>query len=231
MTKQIDYRPLIRRMVEIDYRYKHRHLPGSLSAIRIIADIYSAMDLEHDVFILSKGHSCAALYAVLESYGMKPDVTLVHPERDLANGIQITAGSLGHGLPIGVGMAWAMKLRQEPGLVHVLLGDGECQEGTTWEALHLAARLRLQGKLIVHLDHNGYQGSDALVFDGTEAMKVIYPIQDHHTRKGAGIKMFEDNPVKSVHLVTDADYKAILKELEDELPDRMEDKVAAEAKP
>jgi len=85
MTKQTDYKPLIRRMVEIDYQYKHRHLPGSLSAIYIIADIYAAMDQEHDIFILSKGHSCAALYAVLESYGKKPDVTLVHPERDVAN--------------------------------------------------------------------------------------------------------------------------------------------------
>ena len=162
---------------------------------------------------------------------MKPDVTLVHPERDMANGIQITAGSLGHGLPIGVGIAWARKLRKEPGIVHVLVGDGECEEGTTWETLHLAARLRLQGRLVVHLDHNGYQGSDPLVFDSAEAMKVIYPIVDHHTRKGAGIKMFEDNPIKSVHLVTEADYNAIMKELEDELPDRMEAKLEVEAKP
>jgi transketolase len=213
MTKQIDYKPLIRRMVEIDYQYKHRHLPGSLSAIYIIADIYAAMDQEHDIFILSKGHSCAALYAVLESYGKKPDVTLVHPERDVANGVQITAGSLGHGLPIGVGMAWAKKLRGEPGIVHVLMGDGESLEGTIWESLHLAVRLGLQDNLVVHLDDNGYQGSDATLVDTLDAMRAIYPIRTYRSRKGRGIKMFESNPVQSVHLVTDAEYAAIMEEL------------------
>jgi len=59
-----DRKALMRRLVEIDYRHKHRHLPGSLSALPIIANIYENMG-EDDVFILSKGHSCAALYAVL----------------------------------------------------------------------------------------------------------------------------------------------------------------------
>jgi len=213
MTKQTDYKPLIRRMVEIDYRYKHRHLPGSLSAIRIIADIYAGMDLKQDIFILSKGHSCSALYAVLESYGMKPDVTLVHPERDEANGVQITAGSLGHGLPIGVGMAWAKKLRGEPGIVHVLLGDGESLEGTIWEGLHMAARLGLHDNLVVHLDDNGYQGSDATLVDCLPAMRAIYPIKTYGYKKGQGVKMFEAVPEQSVHLVTDAEYAAIMEEL------------------
>jgi transketolase N-terminal domain/subunit len=213
MTKQIDYKSLVRRMVEIDYRYKHRHLPGSLSAIYIIADIYAGMNFQQDIFILSKGHSCAALYAVLESYGLKPDVTLVHPERDAANGVQITAGSLGHGLPIGVGMAWAKKMRGEPGLVHVLMGDGECLEGTIWESLHIAARLGLQDNLIVHVDDNGYQGSDATLIDCRDAMRAIYPIKTYGSKKGRGIKMFEATPEKSVHLVTDAEFAAIMEEL------------------
>ena len=76
-----------------------------------------------DVFILSKGHSCAALYAVLEAVGYHPNVALVHPERDPENGVTITAGSLGHGLPIGVGIAYAKKL-QDSG-VKVAVADYE----------------------------------------------------------------------------------------------------------
>jgi transketolase len=214
LTKGAEFKALLRRMVEIDYRYKHRHLPGSLSALEIIANIYAGIDREHDVFILSKGHSAASLYAVLESLGLKPDVTKVHPERDAANGIQITAGSLGHGLPIGVGMAWAKKLRGEPGKVHVLMGDGECLEGTTWESLHMAARIGLHDNLIVHVDDNGYQGSDKTLVSCEKHMRDIFPIITYGSQKGKGIKMFEAAPEKSVHLVSDEEFATIMKELQ-----------------
>ncbi len=205
------------RMVEIDYRHKHRHLPGSLSALPIIADIYRTFDLDNDVFILSKGHSCSALYAVLEALGFKPDCTKVHPERDPANGVTMTAGSLGHGLPSAVGIAWAKQYQGKPGVVHVLLGGGECQEGTTWEALHLAARFRLSN-LDIHIDHNSYQGSDPDLADCVDRIDELawnsdIEIKVHFTRKGEGLKMFEDDPVKSVHLVSDDDYARFMEEL------------------
>ncbi len=209
-----DLQGLRRRTVEIDYLHKHRHLPGSLSALPIIAAIYASMNLAVDVFILSKGHACAALYAVLESYGYKPDVSLVHPERDVANGVTMTAGSLGHGLPTAVGIAWAKKHLGKPGTVQVLLGDGELQEGSNWEALHLAARFGLSDTLVVHVDANDYQGSEALLTrDIADAAACIFPLRIHRTHKGAGVRMFEDNPAKSVHLVTDADYAVIIAEL------------------
>ncbi len=203
-------------MVEIDYRYKHRHLPGSLSALPIIADIYSTFDLENDVFILSKGHSCSALYAVLEALGFKPDVTKVHPERDPSNGVTMTAGSLGHGLPTAVGIAWAKQYLGKPGIVHVLLGGGECQEGTTWEGLHLVDRFNLQN-LEIHIDDNGFQGSDD---DLSRCVDAIYEsehfglirILRHYTKLGDGLKMFEDGK-KSVHLVSDDDYARFMEEL------------------
>jgi transketolase N-terminal domain/subunit len=214
MKRNFDLNALRRRVVEIDYKHKHRHLPGSLSALPIIAEIYSDMDLDNDVFILSKGHSCAAHYAVLEELGYQPDVSLVHPEHDPENGIWMTAGSLGHGLPTAVGMAWAKKHKNERGIVHVLLGDGECQEGTTWEALHLASRFDLGGRLVVHVDWNGYQGSDGLLTEGLmNHIETIFPIEAHFTRKGYGVKRFEDNPIKSVHLVTAQDYAEIMEEL------------------
>ncbi len=216
----LNLKKLRRRMVEIDYRHKHRHLPGSLSALPIIADIYRTFDLENDVFILSKGHSCSALYAVLEALGFKPDCTKVHPERDPSNGVTMTAGSLGHGLPTAVGIAWAKRYQGKPGTVHVLLGGGECQEGTTWEASHLAARFRLSN-LIVHIDHNGFQGSDPDLLDCVDSVEIIawetLFLEDalvvHETRKGEGLKMFEDDPVKSVHLISDDDYARFMEEL------------------
>lgn len=213
MNRTFDLKALRRRMVQIDYWHKHRHLPGALSALPIIAEIYSDFDVADDVFILSKGHACSALYAVLETLGYKPDVTKVHPECDPENGIAMTSGSLGHGLPTAVGIAWAKKHLGEPGIVHVLLGDGECQEGTTWEALHLAARLGLDTRLRIHIDFNGFQGSEALISADLRALGDFFPVAIHKTSKGEGIGMFVAHPEQSVHLVTEAEYLAIMEEL------------------
>jgi len=210
-----DLKPLIRRVITIDYTFGHRHAPSSLSALPIVAAIYDGMEPD-DVFILSKGHAAAALYAVLEAHGFHPDITKVHPERDPANGVEITSGSLGHGLPIAVGMAWAKQMRGEPGIVHVLMGDGECQEGTTWEAMNLADRLRITN-LVVHIDFNGRQCCDPLLTERAvwtvEKLSRITPVTVHSTVKGGGVKMFEQTPWKSTHLITDADYAAIMEEL------------------
>lgn len=224
-----DLQSLRRRTVEIDYTHGHRHLPGSLSALPIIAEIYAQMT-DLDVFILSKGHACAAHYAVLEHHGYRPDVSKVHPERDPANGITMTAGSLGHGYPTAVGIAVAKKFEAcgsvEPkpdipwlgsetwvGRVHVLLGDGECQEGTNFEAAHLADRWALQRYLTVHVDCNGWQGSSPIRSEAVRALGEIFPLRLHLTRKGAGVKMFEQHPEKSTHTVTASDYAAIMEEL------------------
>lgn len=211
MTR-FNLRALMCRMVRIDYESKHRHLPGSLSALPIIAGIYETMSPD-DVFILSKGHSCAALYAVLEATGKHPNAALVHPERDPENGVTITAGSLGHGLPIAVGIAYAKRVKDEAGMVHVLMGDGECHEGTTWEALLFAKRLMLHYHLEVHVDLNGWQGSEALLMDCSDYMRAIFPVNTYRTRKGAGVRRFEEHPEKSVHLVTGQDYAEIMEEL------------------
>ena len=203
---------LILRTIEIDYLYGHRHAASSLSALPIIAGIYSRMNLRQDVFILSKGHACAALYAVLEAHGYNPDVTKVHPERDPLNGITITSGSLGHGLPIAVGMASAKKFAGEPGTVYVLMGDGECMEGTTWESLHLAARLKLDN-LSVHVDWNDYQSSDPLLVNPFIAMSSIFNVTFHKTKKGQGVKMFEDKPYETTHKITPAEFDQIKAEV------------------
>jgi len=204
---------LIRRTVEIDYTQGHRHLAGSLSALPIIAGVYERLDPAHDVFILSKGHAAPALYAVLESRGYKPDVRNAHPERDPANGIVVTTGSLGHGLPLAVGFALAKKLRGEPGVVSVLLGDGETLEGTTWESLHLAKRLGLDLILDVHVDANGWQGSCRTICATERTLCEIFPVMIHHTRRGDGVPYFEEHSDWHTHTITPEEFAVITKQL------------------
>ena len=212
MSRLYNIKALMRRMVTIDYEHKHRHLPGSLSALPIIAQIYADMDLAYDVFILSKGHSCAALYAALEWLGYHPNCALVHPERDAENGVTMTAGSLGHGLPTAVGTAWAKRHLKEPGLVHVLVGDGELQEGSNWEALNLARMFGLEN-LRVHVDFNFFQGSAALLTQPCGILQQVFPMELHFGHKGYGIARFQNDPVKSVHALTETEYAQIMEEL------------------
>jgi transketolase len=211
-------RQLRRRVIEIDYKYGHRHAPTSLSALPILAEIFETMNYKHggemDDCILSKGHSCAALYACIEHFrGYEPDVTKIHPEREPWHGITMTAGSLGHGLPFAVGVAYGRRIRGLPGLVHVLLGDGECLEGTTWEALHLARRLDLKGRLFVHVDANLHQGADLLLDTTIDRLDSIFPVKIHLGRPGAGVKFFEDRPGETVHNITDAEFAEIMEQL------------------
>lgn len=208
---------LIRRVIEIAVAHRqinsHGHIASSLSALPIIHQIYSDFDPTCDVFILSKGHACAALFAVLESRGLKPDVMKVHPDIDPANGITCTTGSLGHGLPTAVGIAYAKRFTDEPGKVHVLLGDGECLEGTTWESLNLARRYMLTN-LIVHVDNNGWQGSCAHLDPKIcEHMNHVFPIIDYKRTKGHGLTLFEAHPDWHVHYLTDTEVEQIMKEL------------------
>jgi transketolase len=110
-----------------------------------------------DRFILSKGHSCWGLYVILREKGLNPTLE-GHPHLDVANGIHWTTGSEGHGMPAGLGMAFAKKKLKKSGRVFVLVGDGECQEGTTWESLLLGGQHKLDN-LTVIMDNNRIQGS------------------------------------------------------------------------
>lgn len=113
-----------------------------------------------DQFILSKGHGVMALYAVLEAKGLLDwsAKLMGHPKR--GGSILASTGSLGHGLPMAVGLAKAKKIKGEPGRVFVLIGDGECNEGTTWESALLAAHHYLDN-LVVIVDYN-HSGDRAL---------------------------------------------------------------------
>ena len=107
------------------------HLGGSFSMIEIIISLYKKILKKNDKFILSKAHASFPLCILLKESKLNPKVT-THLELDEKNGIHCTTGSLGHGLPIATGMAFANKIQKKTGKIYVMISDGECQEGPTW---------------------------------------------------------------------------------------------------
>jgi transketolase len=136
------------------------HLGGSFSEIEILISLYCKVLVKNDKFILSKGHACYPLYIILQGKGLQPKIS-GHPDIDVANGICCTTGSLGHGLSIAVGMALAKKLMEKKGNIYVLLGDGEIQEGTIWEASLTAVQHKLNN-LVVIIDRNNLQALESV---------------------------------------------------------------------
>ena len=153
---------------------KEGHIPSSFSIVDIINFVYEEIIdiksiksnlLDRDYFVLSKGHGAAALYVVLEKYGLLSNAELDsygnansilggHPDTTKIRSVEASTGSLGHGLPIATGIAMGLKIKGINRRVICLLGDGECQEGTVWEAANIASNQGL-GHLIVFVDWNG----------------------------------------------------------------------------
>ena len=147
------------------------HLGGSFSMIEMLIALYEVILKDNDKFILSKAHASFPLCILLKEKGFNPRLT-THLELDSENGIHCTTGSLGHGLPIATGMAIARKRQNKLGKIYVLISDGECQEGTTWESLLIGAKHNLDN-LIVLIDYNKIQAlstlDDALPLDNLVA--------------------------------------------------------------
>lgn len=144
--------PLERRIIDISYQHQMSHIGSCLTAVGIIDRIFA--EKGDAPFVLSNGHAGVALYAVMEKYGLGDAHALydkhgVHPNTDTH--IACSSGSLGHGIGIAVGMALADKTRK----VYCLLSDGECAEGSVFEALAVATEQNLSN-LIVHVNANGY---------------------------------------------------------------------------
>lgn len=155
---------------------KEGHLNGALSCIDILLALYygwlnvdpaNPTDPERDRFIFSKGHACTALYAVLGDKGYFPkdwfrkyaqnDSPLPsHPCKHMLPILEWSSGSLGHGLGVGTGMAYATRMDNRKARTAVLISDGECNEGSTWEAAMFAATNKLDNLLVV-VDFNGVQ--------------------------------------------------------------------------
>ncbi|HUE76018.1 MAG TPA: transketolase [Chloroflexota bacterium] len=176
---------LRRRVVRVLQGGGRGHVGTSLSPIETLRVLYDSI-LKYDAkdpkwgqrdrFILSKGHGCIALYVMLHDKGFFADEEMNqfcrfngilggHPDPKVP-GIEVSTGSLGHGLPISVGMAVNAKYEKASHRVFVLLGDGECDEGSVWEAAMSASKHRLDN-LIVMVDYNKQQsyGSTHEVLD------------------------------------------------------------------
>jgi transketolase len=161
-----------RRMLDISQQVTALHLAGAFSCLEIVDCIYYGLmrrDAEGrliDTFLLSKGHGSLAQYVVLEDLGVLPREELdnfcqpgcilgTHPDFGIP-GIEAATGSLGHGLPITVGMSLADKVQGVDRIVYVVLSDGELQEGSVWEAMMIAPTLGLKN-LVAIVDLNDFQ--------------------------------------------------------------------------
>jgi len=165
-------------VVKISNRTHTAHLGSSLSCVDILVALYwgvlnidskNPTDLNRDRFILSKGHAATTLYVTLNMLGFIPDKTFdsfgipgcilaEHPIYRPSFGIEATSGSLGHGLSLGLGMALASRIQKFPFRVFVLMSDGECNEGSVWEAAMLAPAHHLDN-LVTIIDFNRWQAT------------------------------------------------------------------------
>ena len=167
------------------------HFGGALSIVEIISTLFSyQMKIdkkdpewsERDRFILSKGHACLAYYAALSEVGYIPEKELKtfekdgskltgHPVKNIKYGIEFSTGSLGIGLSIGIGLALAAKRKKKSNKTYVIVGDGECNEGSIWEGALAAPNFQLDN-LFVIVDKNNLQqtGSTSEIMK-TESLK------------------------------------------------------------
>jgi len=166
---------LRRDVLDMIYRSKGGHFGGDFSVMDILVTLYNKhmnvsadnmKDPMRDRFILSKGHTVAALYAVLCDKGFFPKADLEtfsqynskyigHPN-NMVNGIEVNSGSLGHGLSVGVGMALAGKMDGASFRTYVVMGDGELAEGSVWEGAMAASHYELDN-ITAFVDRNGLQ--------------------------------------------------------------------------
>lgn len=242
-------RRMRREIIEMAHRSGGPHVGSALSCADILATLYDgelrlAPWDRRDMFILSKGHASMALYAVLAekgiidrsllaTYCLENGALPAHLDRTSAPGIECSAGSLGHGFSIGLGMALGFKQRQEGRRVFVLIGDGESQEGSIWEGAMFAPGLGLDNMTLI-MDRNNLQGygrpSEICSFepvaakwesfgwhvcsvDGHDHARIMQALAEEtcgkpklivaRTIKGKGVSFMEDELVWHYYIVTD----------------------------
>ena len=236
------------------------HIGGCLSCIDILYTLYfkimdckkiMAKSPDRDIFILSKGHNSVALYATLSRAGFFPKEYLDkyyindgllpgHLDMTLVKGIECSSGSLGHGASIALGMAIAKERCKNEGHVYVLLGDGECNEGSVWEAIMLAATLKQKNyTLIIDFNHLQGMGRDVIhqfnigerftafgfnvrEVNGNDIGQLTLALSDRngpsaviaHTIKGFGVSFTEDSLEWHYKSPNTEQLKTALKELQ-----------------
>lgn len=182
-------------ILKLTHQAKASHVGSALSVVDILSVLYSGVanidfkninSSSRDVVILSKGHAASALYSVLamkgflelsdlESYCLDGGKLGGHVTSHGNSGVELSTGSLGHGLPYGLGIALSQKLHNHSSRVFVVISDGECDEGTTWESALMANQFKLNN-LVVIIDRNNLQS-----IQNTESTIALEPLKEKWT--------------------------------------------------
>lgn len=247
------------------YKAKTSHIGTAFSIVEILYTLYFHIlnidpqlpeKSDRDKFILSKAHGSAALYAtlaergffskdLLNSYCQNNGALPGHLDKDAVAGVEISAGSLGHGLPIAVGIALANKRLNNPGRIYCIIGDGEANEGSIWEAMMLASTHKLDNLTMI-IDYNKIQsfGNTNEIIDQSNIAErcrafgfQTYEVEGHniskliktfkadfnnkpkaiiaHTTKGRGVSFMENNLAWHYKSPSEAELEQALKEIEE----------------
>jgi transketolase len=252
MMNDENLKELRKTILQAAYHAQEGHIPSAYSILDIIWVLYDQVlnTNNHDRFLLSKGQGCLALYAVLVKKGFGSRDDLVnhyceyeskyggHPDRNKSKEIEVSTGSLGHGLPIATGIALSNKDSNSRSRVFCLIGDGEANEGSIWEAALLAANHNLNNLIcIVDYNHstdralnmqsiidkfkafgwntleiNGHNHKEikkALTSSSTQSPTCIVA----NTIKGYGCKSIENNPAWHHRSPTQSEYQQFIEEI------------------
>lgn len=252
-----------RQIIECSYNANaYSHFGGALSMCEILLSLYrnvinynpnNLQDNNRDRVIVSKGHGYLALYAVfnvlkiitdkeLYSYKSEESWLTTHPTMNTHKGIEFSSGSLGQGLGLGIGTAIALKKQNISSRVFVILGDGECQEGSIWEGAMFASTLKLDNIVII-IDDNNMQIDDissniistnqyhkmfksfeweTMVINGHDINQLTQSLSKHYdkptciiakTIKGKGVSFMENNPKWHMGKLTKQEYEQAVMEL------------------
>lgn len=185
------------------------HIGGNLSALDAMLRLHAEIMTDDDIFVLSKGHSAGALYISLWATGLLDDEDLRtfhkngtrlagHPVAHWHPRVAFATGSLGHGLGLASGVALARRLRGEAGAVYCMLSDGECQEGSIWEAAMFARHNRLSN-LVILVDANGLQG-----FGSTDDVASLEPLAARFESFGLTVREIDGHSGPALRQALDA---------------------------
>jgi transketolase len=246
---------IIKKIIDLAYAKKEGHIGSSLSVLDILYIIYqekisNSIDNDRNRFILSKGHASLGLYVILNEFGLLPSGIETFCDYDSIIGghpsdkipyVEVSTGSLGHGLPIAVGMALGYKIQFLDGRIYVVIGDGEMNEGTIWESLLLATNHKLNNLTCI-VDYNRSNDRalklddlmdkirsfnwNVLQIDGHDHTQISHALAVNdiskptfivaNTVKGHGIRMMENNPEWHHKFPSDTEYELITQELTNE---------------
>jgi len=239
-----------KKVIKTAYTQKSGHIASSFSILEILYVLYNDILGDNDLFVLSKGHAALGFYAVLNELGKISNDELAsftsydsnlggHPDRNKVKDAFASAGSLGHGLPISVGVALSRKIQDQAGKIYCLVGDGECNEGSIWESSLLASHLNLDN-LVCIVDNNRSQtravetknieekfssfGWETIVVDGhnTELLKSAFKNIKNlrpiciiaNTVKGYGIESIQNDAFSWHHRSpSDKEFENMMSEL------------------